>query len=196
SVETDPGLNFLQLASQAKGLMADNITTATIPILGTPTIWSGGEELSIVEVDLEGMPAFINGVLGVPSAYEAAVAADPADVSVTVLNGGSTNGAAAAGTEALAALGFQTGTPASADIIATTTITYPAGQEAAAKAVAATLPGALVEQSSEVDGVTAILGTDQQIVGAPVEPVVPDAAAPAPEETPAGTTYDAMACIN
>jgi LCP family protein required for cell wall assembly len=197
SVETDPDLNFLQLASQAKGLIADNITTATIPILGTPTIWARGQELSIVEVDMEAMPDFINSVLGVPSAYETAVAAEPASVTVTVLNGGSTNGAAAAGTEAFTALGFQTGEPSSADVIAVSTIRYPAGQEAAAKAVAATLPAALVEQSADVDGVTVILGADQQIVGAPAPaPVEPDPAVPAPEETPVGTTYDALACIN
>ena len=195
SIETDSGLNFINLATQMKGLNADNITTATIPILGTPTINVNGSQLSIVEVDTAAMPAFIDSMLGTPSAYEAAVAAAVGDVTVTVLNGGAANGAAASATATLASLGFLTGTPDSTAATATTTIKYPSGQEGAAKAVAANLPGATVVESTDVTGLTVVLGGDGQMPAAvtaeaPAAPVEPVA------EPPAGTTYAAGACIN
>jgi len=195
SIETDSGLNFIDLATQMKGLNADNITTATIPILGTPTIYVNGRELSIVEVDTAAMPAFIDSMLGTPSAYEAAVPAAVGDVTVTVLNGGAANGSAAAATATFTSLGYLTGTPDSTSARAATTIEYPAGMEAAAKAVAVNLPGAAVVESADVAGVTVVLGGDGQMpAAAPTE--APVAPAPPVEEAPAGTSYAAGACIN
>jgi LCP family protein required for cell wall assembly len=195
SIETDSGLNFIDLATQMKGLNADNITTATIPILGTPTIYVNGSQLSIVEVDTAAMPAFIDSMLGTPSAYEEAVPAAVGDVTVTVLNGGAANGAAAAATAIFTSLGYLTGTPDSTSARAATTIEYPAGQEAAAKAVAVNLPGATVVESADVAGVTVVLGGDGQMpAAAPTE--APVAPAPPAEEPPAGTSYAAGACIN
>ncbi|UAJ78795.1 LCP family protein [Leifsonia sp. ZF2019] len=204
SLETDPGLNFLQLAAQLQGLTGGKIQSATIPISGTPTITVDGEDLSIVEVDTAAMPAFIQSLMGTPSAYEKATAAKPADTTVTVLNGGSQNGAAGTATEAFAAAGFKTGTPGDADTVATTTIQYPSGQEAQAKAVAALLPGAAVQETSSVSGVTVVLGDDG---------IMPSAggassggssgssgsgSAPAPAPTPSGPakTYSDTVCIN
>jgi len=199
AIETDSGLNFIDLATQVKGLSADNITTATIPILGTPTIRVNGSSLSIVEVDTAAMPAFIDDLIGAPSAYETATAAQPGDVTVTVLNGGAANGSAAAATATLAGLGFVTGTPDSTGSTPITTIQYPAGQEAQAKAVAAVLPGASVGESTTVTGVTVVLGSDGQMpaaagAAAPAAPAAP--AEPDPTATPTGTTYAAGACIN
>jgi LCP family protein required for cell wall assembly len=196
SIETDSGLNFIDLAAQMKGLNADNIHTATIPILGTPTIYSGGYQVSIVEVDTEGMPAFIQGLIGAPSAYDTAAAAAPADVTVTVLNGARVTGAAASATATFANLGFLTGVAGSTDTTARTTIKYSAGQESAAKAVATYLPGALAVADATVTGVTVVLGTDLLpiVVPTPVDPSAP--VAPEPTETAAGTTYAAGACIN
>ena len=193
SIETDSGFNFIDLATQMKGLSADNISTATIPILGTPTISVGGSSLSIVEVDTAAMPAFIEDLIGGPSAYEEATAAAPAEVTVAVLNGGAANGSAAAATASLASFGFLTVEPDSTDSTATTTIQYQAGQEAAAKAVSAYLPGAAVVVSATVSTVTVVLGGDGMM---PAAPVAAAPVAPAPAETSAGTTYAAGACIN
>jgi LCP family protein required for cell wall assembly len=193
AIETDDGLNFIDLATQMKGLSADNITTATIPILGTPTINVGGSSLSIVEVDTAAIPAFIEDLIGGPSAYETAAAAAPGEVTVAVLNGGAASGSAATATETLASFGFLTVAPASTETSATTSIQYPAGQEGAAKAVAAYLPGAAVVASTTVSQVTVVLGSDGLM---PDAPVAAEPAAPAPEATPAGTTYAAGACIN
>ena len=196
SIETDSGLNFIDLATQVKGLSADNITTATIPILGTPTINVGGTAVSIVEVDTASMPAFIEGLVGGPTAYETATAAAPGDVTVTVLNGGAPNGSAATATQTFTSLGFVTAAPDSTSSTAKTTIEYPAGQEAAAKAVAAYLPGAPVVVSPNVTGVTVIIGGDAVMPAAPVAEAPAAPTEPTPEQTPAGTTYAAGACIN
>ncbi|MEO6310056.1 MAG: LCP family protein [Leifsonia sp.] len=198
SIETDPALNILSLAAQLHGLNANNITTATIPISGTPTITVDGQDLSIVEVDTSAMPGFIAGVIGEPSAYVGAQAAPVAGVTVTVLNGGDTNGAAADSTSTLAGIGFKTGTPGSADTRATTTIEYPTGMEAQAKALAPFVPGAHATLSAAVEGVTLVLGTD----GVLPRPPSPNSAAPAappvpktPSASPAHN-FAAGACIN
>jgi hypothetical protein len=110
-----------------------------------------------------------------------------------VLNGGAASGSAATATETLASFGFLTVAPASTETSAATSIQYPAGQEGAAKAVAAYLPGAAVAASTTVSQVTVVLGSDGLM---PAAPVAAEPAAPAPEATPAGTTYAAGACIN
>ncbi|WP_025156543.1 LCP family protein [Leifsonia aquatica] len=201
SIETDPGLNFLQLATQLQGLTGGKIQSATIPISGTPTITVDGEDLSIVQVDTAAMPAFIQSLMGTPSAYEKATAAKPADTTVTVLNGGSQNGAATTATQAFAAAGFKTGTPGDADTTATTTIQYPSGQEAQAKAVAALLPGASVQETGSVSGVTVVLGDDGIMPGAGGASSGSSSgsgSAPASTPTPSGPakTYSDTVCIN
>ncbi|MBW8871975.1 MAG: LCP family protein [Leifsonia sp.] len=186
SLETDPGLNFLQLGAQLQGLTGGKIQSATIPISGTPTIDVDGDEISIVEVDTAAMPAFIQGLMGTPTAYENATAAKPAGTSVTVLNGGSANGAATTATQTLAAAGFNT------------VIQYPAGQEAQAKAVAAFLPGASVQETSSVSTVTVVLGDDGIMPAAPAAAGTAPKPNPAPAPTPSGpaTNYSATVCIN
>ncbi|WIB26706.1 LCP family protein [Curtobacterium sp. MCSS17_015] len=167
SVETDQGLDLLSLARQMSNLRPSNIKSATIPILGTPTVYPNGYALSVVEVDTVGMPAFVQGLVGEAPAYTEAKAADPASVSVTVSNGSGVTGAAAAASEVLTARGFQVATPGSSDTTATTMVQYPVGQEAQAKAVAAVVPGAVPVQSTTVQGVTLVLGTDGKTPTAP-----------------------------
>ena len=197
SLETDPGLNFLSLATQMQGLTGGKIQSATIPISGTPTITVDGEDLSIVEVDTAAMPAFIQSLMGTPDAYEKAAAAKPADTTVTVLNGGSTNGAAGTATATFAAAGFKTGTAGDADTQQTTVIQYPSGQEAQAKAVAAYLPGASVQQTSSVSGVTVVLGDDGIMPAAPAAGGAPaSGGAPAPTPSTPAKNYSDTVCIN
>jgi LCP family protein required for cell wall assembly len=203
SIETDPGLNLLELAGQVRNLRADNIVSATVPITGTPTITVRGQKLSIVEIDEAAMPEFIAQVVGTPTAYGAATAATPAETTVTVVNGAAIGGVAQANTDALAAFGFQMKPPTSGATIAKTTISYPAGQEAQAKALAAYYPNASVISSTTATGVTLTIGTDNQ---APTDPnAAPPPATEAPVEaapTPTPTSTDTpknfgeTACIN
>lgn len=197
SIETDPGLNLISLATQLRGLNANNITTATIPISGMPDIFVGGDKISIVEVDMAAMPSFIASVIGNPSAYDSATAAAVGDVTVTVLNGSDTDGLASEGTSTLTTIGFTTGEPGSADTREATTIQYPAGSEAGAKALAAYVPGAVVTLSTTVNGVTLILGADGVQVTAPTEPSA-DAPppAPAPDQASPAKNFASGACIN
>jgi LCP family protein required for cell wall assembly len=208
SIETDSGLNIIDLATQLRGLSADKIRSTTIPITGTPTITdSNGNDVSIVQVDTAAMPGFIASVLGTspgpsapasPSAYDSATASPVGEVTVTVLNGSDSNGVASANSDALAGFGFKTATPGDADSRASTTIQYPAGNEGHAKAVAAYFPGATLEVASVTD-VTVILGTDG--IQATDPAAATDAPAPAdPSSTAAPaaptTSYAQGACIN
>ncbi|MDQ1584154.1 MAG: hypothetical protein QOF36_2208 [Microbacteriaceae bacterium] len=207
SLQTDPGFNFLTLAAQLHGLSASNLTFATIPVSGTPTISVNGTPVSIVQVDTAAMPGFIAGVLGTSSsspspatsAYDKATAAPVSSVKVTVMNGSSVNGLAGQSTDTLAAAGFQTGTPGTTSTHAKTTIEYPAGKEADAKALAAYVPGATVTATSSVSGVTLILGTDGLQVTKPTASsgsAAAPAPAPAPTPTSPATSFGAATCIN
>ncbi|HWU48092.1 MAG TPA: LCP family protein [Humibacter sp.] len=158
ALQTDPGLNLLQLAAQVRDL--SGIRSATIPVSGTPTIYVDGTPVSIVQVDTAAMPAFITKLIGEPSAYTKAQPASPAHVTVTVLNGSGVEGAATAATKTFAAAGFHTGNAGNADPTTSTTIEYAAGDESQAKAVASHLPGAVVRQSSGAHDVTVVLGSD------------------------------------
>ncbi|TDN43832.1 LytR family transcriptional attenuator [Curtobacterium flaccumfaciens] len=158
SIQTDTDL--VSLATQLRNLRPGNIQSATIPTLGTPTIYVNGSALSIVEVDTVGLPAFVQGLIGEPEEYTKATAAQPAATTVTVLNGSGVTGAAGAAGQVLTARGFQVGAPGSSDSTKATQVQYPAGMEAQAKAVAAVVPGALPVRSTAVTGVTLVLGSD------------------------------------
>jgi LCP family protein required for cell wall assembly len=200
SLETDKSLNLLTLASQMHGITAGNLTAATIPILGTPTIVSHGSYVSIVQVDNAAMPAFIANITGTPTPYSLATAAAPASVKVTVLNGGNTKGAATRATAQLAGFGFATGTPGDASRLTKTTIEYPIGSEGQAKALAAYLPGADVVPSTEVTGVTLELGTDGMQITAPGASGASSTPTAAPTATatptPVAKSFAKTACIN
>ncbi|MBT1623058.1 LCP family protein [Curtobacterium flaccumfaciens pv. oortii] len=178
SIQTDT--NLLDLASQMSNLRPANIQSATIPTLGTPTIYVNGSALSIVEIDTVGLPAFVQGLVGEPEAYTKAAAAQPASTSVTVLNGSGVTGAAGAAGQVLTSRGFQVAPAVSSATTTTTQVQYPAGQESQAKAIAAVVPGAVAIRTGAVTGVTLVLGTDGKAPKAASEPS-------APASTPADT---------
>jgi LCP family protein required for cell wall assembly len=203
SLETDPGLNLLALAQRMHDFSASNLTTATIPILGTPTIYAHGAPVSIVEVDTAAMPGFIAQVIGQPTAYMKAHAAAPASVAVTVLNGSGTARAATEATATLTGLHFNTLAPGNATLRSKTTIEYPAGKESGAKALAKYVPSADVVASSTVDKVTLVLGSDgvrptdpaAAAKGASTAPATA-AATPTSTPTPAAKSFGAHECVN
>jgi LCP family protein required for cell wall assembly len=212
AIQTDPDLNFLNLGMSLVKVGADNLSSAIVPISGTPTIWSGGSQVSIVELDTALMPSFIAGIVGTSEAYTNATASSVGDVAVTVLNGSGVSGAAGDTTDLLAGLGFQTSTPDSTDDRTVSTIEYPPGMEAQAKAVAAALPAATVTPSAFVDSITVVIGANGLEAPAVEGPVdvpaadVPAADVPAAEsgtdtgavtnEETGTTSYAAGACIN
>jgi LCP family protein required for cell wall assembly len=214
SLTVDSGLDgtgLLKFASQIQDLSAGNVTFATIPIVGTPTITVNGSPLSIVEIDPVKVKAFVQSTIGVPStstAYDKAIAAAPASVTVQVVNAGSASGSATTTTAKLAALGFKAtvGQDASSSSVVTT-ITYPTGMEAQAKAVAKLVPGAQVSAVASGSAVILSLGQDGMTVSAPSTAAAtstagaattPSAPATSSSSTASGAprSFSAGECIN
>ncbi|QNG37681.1 LytR family transcriptional regulator [Geodermatophilaceae bacterium NBWT11] len=194
AVETDPGLDLLQFAQRLSHTDPGAIRFTHLPITGTPTIRVAGHDVSIVAVDTLALPAFIDSVVGDPAAYTAATPAAPGTVTVQVLNGTGTPGRAGAAATALDAQGFTTGTGDASATTGLTTVTYPAGSEAAARAVAAAVPGVGIAESAGVSGVTLTLGTDG--LSPATAESAPAAAAPATPAPVGAQTYDATSCID
>jgi LCP family protein required for cell wall assembly len=202
ALETDPNLDLLDFATRFRDVGAGSVHFATIPTTGTPTIREGGQDVSIVAVDSVALPAFFASLDGVPAAYARATAADPSAAPVRVVNGTGTSGLASTDGAHLSRLGFPVvGTGNAPAATSLTTVTYPAGQEARAKAVAQRIPGALVAQVPDVQQVTLTLGTDGVRVGSGA--ASSDAAAPAtgspaaPSAAPGpAKSYSATDCIN
>lgn len=166
AIQTDPGLNFLSLAKQLKDLAGGNLTSTTIPLSGTPTIYYAGSYVSIVQVNTAAMPAFIKSLdqtaTATPSASApaAAPAATVGGTTVTVLNGSGVSGAAATSTSTLQKAGFVVTTPSTVSTRSATTIQYPASMTSQATLVARYVPGATLEAVTSVSNVTLVLGTD------------------------------------
>ncbi|RKR74582.1 LCP family protein [Frondihabitans australicus] len=164
AIQTDPGLNFLSLASELKDLAGGNLTSTTIPISGTPTIYYGGSYVSIVKVDTAKMPSFIASLDVKSTASSTPTATTPSvsvgGTTVTVLNGSGVSGAAATNTATLQKAGFVVTTPSTVSTRSATTIQYPASMAAQASLVANYVPGATLEAVTAVSNVTVVLGTD------------------------------------
>jgi LCP family protein required for cell wall assembly len=193
AIETDPGLNLVNLAAQVKGF-GGNLRSATIPILGTPTITVNGVPVSIVQVNTAAMPAFISSITRPVSGKTSDSVPKPSEITLTVLNGSGINGAAGTATSALAKLGFHLGTAQTATVQPKTTVNYPAADEAAAKVVAGYFPGSTLVASSGLKQIQVVLGTDGIHVNAQAGAA---ANSPTPTPTKAPTnTYDAKSCVN
>ena len=208
SLQTDSGLDLLSLASQMNKLKGGKIASATIPLANPSTsyVWSGGTQLSVVNLDYAAIPDFIDSVTGQPTAAQrvaAAKAADPASVDVDVLNGAGTARGSSTALATYKSLGFKTGAPGDAPARQqVTTIYFPAGQESAAKAVSKYLPGAAVAQSSDYKNVTVVLGTDGKMPSAtpqtaPAQQAPSQGSAPAsPSPSTPAKNYTKTTCIN
>ena len=208
AVQTDPGLDLLDLAGRASQLGPGAVGFRTVPVLGTPTIQdSNGDDVSIVELDQPAMRAFITQVVGPPAAYVDARPAAPSSVAVQVVNGTGEPGLATRQAEALTGLGFQATVDRTGTSTTLTTVTYPRGEEAQAKAVAAVVPGASVAASSSVTEVTLTLGTDGRTVTSTSSPSAspsasPSRASPSQARPSAagsgggGSSFSGTSCIN
>ena len=195
SIETDPGLNLLDLAAQVRGF-GGHLTSATIPISGTPTIRVNGMDVSIVQINTAAMTTFISGIVhGAATSKPTAPAAPlPSSISLTVLNGGHVTGAAAAASAVLARAGFHTGTPASTGSQVATSVNYPAGDEAAAASVARYLSGATLKLVTGSTRIQVVLGTDGIVAHAIASTTTPVSGNPTPG--PKVTTYGPASCVN
>jgi LCP family protein required for cell wall assembly len=195
SIETDPGLNLLDLAAQVKGF-AGHLSSATIPISGTPTINVNGTGVSIVQVNMAAMPAFIAQIVHGKTTSTAAAAAagpSPAQISLVVMNGGAPTGAAGMATAALKSVGFVTGVPTDTIAQVTTTVNYPSADAAGAAVVVRYLPGATLKLVPGSTGIQVMLGRDGVVVNVAAGKAPPPVASSTAHPT---TSYTAASCVN
>jgi LCP family protein required for cell wall assembly len=200
SLTMDPGLDPLKFAVQMQNISDGAVRYATIPFTGYPTIYPGGIETSIVSLDWAAIPAFVAKAIGYPDSYRKAVAADPATVTVDVIDASKGKTLGEPSVAALTGLGFHASLDAagfvkpaddSADYSTLTTIRYPKGMQAAAKAVARVVRGAAVTQDATVSAVTLTMGTDGRRVKAPVSSQPDDE-----EDTTVTRPFTSTDCIN
>ncbi len=205
SLQMDQTLKPLELAKQMQNLQAGNLFFTTIPTAGYRDEVIDGQTQSTVAVDSAAMPDFIDNLIGVDaaSALKKAKPADPSSVTVQVVNDTNSNGLETANAKALQAAGFTTQIPApTSDILGKTTIRYAPGQEAAAKALHAQVPGAVMVRSRQVSGVTLVLGENNVQVKslmpskAPQSTPAPTSPSPTSSSAPAVTTAADAGCIN
>jgi LCP family protein required for cell wall assembly len=160
SLLVDPGLDLSALAQQFVDLSSGKITFATVPNDGPQLIYPDGVETSIVQLDTAAIPTFVRELDGKAPSLKGVVAAAPHDVTVDVYNGTATPHLAARNAQQLLALKFHVRQVGSTDPTAQTTILYPAGDEAQAKALRRVVRGARTIQTSTVSRVTLHLGSD------------------------------------
>jgi LCP family protein required for cell wall assembly len=63
ALTVDESMNLTDLAFKLKGMNPDNVQFATAPVLGTETIMIGGDEASIVNLDMPGTRDLFNAIL-------------------------------------------------------------------------------------------------------------------------------------
>lgn len=161
SLLTDPSLDLLKLARSFELLSSGKISFQTLPNNGPQVIYPDGVETAIVQVDYTAIPSFINAIIGKSPNLAKVKPAAPSTVTVDVLNGAEVYLLATRNAVQLRRLHFKTNIVDSTDSPVTQTVVqYPPGKAAAAKAVAAVVPGAQLIQTSSVHDVTLTLGTD------------------------------------
>lgn len=180
SVIADQGfgvLDLLRLARAGRGLAGGGLATYTVP--ATPDTIGGAAVLVPAEGEAAALFAqFRDGSILHPPSSGDPSAVTPDQVTVTVLNGAGVSGLAAQGQQFLSERGFSVAGIGNAEPVDATVVLHPAGQADAAALVAAQVPGATAQESSDVDGVTLVLGPGADL-SAPPAP-----AEPAPEEAP------------
>jgi LCP family protein required for cell wall assembly len=160
SLLIDPQLDLMSLANQFMDLSSGKIKFTTIPNNGPQTIYPDGVMTSIVQVNAAAIPDFVAHLDGGGPTLAKAKPVPPSSVTVDVLNGTPTPRLAARNGDQLVTYGFRINDVGSGDPTAQTTIEYPAGADAQAKAVLDRVPGAKTVETSAVQRVTLLLGTN------------------------------------
>jgi len=169
SLTLDSGLKPFDLIDQMRDVAAGNVTFATIPTGGDYTTPDGKKTLLVEPAKVQ---TFIDTVIGQPDPKPSSSASrskakpstvSPSTVSVQVQNGTTTQGLAQTTRTQLVNAGFQvTGaTNAGRQDYTNTVIEYGTGQAAAARTLAAVVPGATLQTDDALTGtVRLILGAD------------------------------------
>jgi LCP family protein required for cell wall assembly len=197
SLLTDPDLNLLKLGQEFAQMSAGNITYKTIPNNGPQLIYPDGVETSIVQVNSSAMRSFIRGLDAKAGSLSAVTAAKPSSVTVDVLNGTDIVGLAGRNGDQLRTFGFQINEVDSTDATSATTIEYPSGKEAEAKALAGYVHSAKLVQTASVQRVTLLLGSNGvQVKGLAASSPTTSATHPAKKAATKAPTTGDLGCIN
>jgi LCP family protein required for cell wall assembly len=157
SVDVDSGFDILKLAQQISSLDADNIQGKNIPYV---RFWHDSPVGDVEVIDPGQVRQWVKNLLGEGQAELGSVApADPSTVTVRVLNGGTSDGAAGRNAARLAGYGFSASAGNHRSQPATT-VRYADGMQAAVKALLKYLPATVVLQKSHVAVLTLVLGAD------------------------------------
>ncbi len=204
SLTIDQGLVLLDLAQQMQSVTPGDIEFQTVPIVGDERDDQGRSILRLEDeetlhaffAELSAEPAEGGAAGSTPT--EAPPTANPAQVTVEVYNGSGVAGLAADAATSLQGAGFTVSSTGNADRTdyARTAVRFAPGDEALARAVLATLPGAKAEKTQDASSGTVqlVLGEDFNGVGQAVtpQPAAPTSSAAAePKRTAADTS-----CIN
>jgi LCP family protein required for cell wall assembly len=158
----DSGLDLLEFAQEASNLTGGHITFNTLPIQSFAHRPQPVGDINIVNVPI--IQAQVRQLLGIkPPVVPKGPVPPSARGVVDVVNRSGQNHAASRLEQALATRGFTQGVPSTESQIGSTAVEYESpGALAAAKAVAALLGGAPVQQSSATQSgrVRVVLGTD------------------------------------
>ncbi|WP_235928208.1 LCP family protein [Goekera deserti] len=207
SLTIDQGMDLIGLAEQMQDVTPGTIDFQTVPFVGDAEDEDGRYILQLEEVpalhaffaelSADGATSSTTSGTVTTTVEQPPAPLSPSQVRVGVYNGSGVSGVAArAGTD-LTAGGFVVLTTGNADAgpHPVTQVLHAAGDEQAAAAVAATVPGsvAVVSEDATPGTVQLVLGTDFNGVGRPVTAAAEPAAVVAGEDarTAADTT-----CIN
>lgn len=167
SVTVDDGLSFADLRTLAlrmRHLDPAHLTFTTLPFT-SEAAWRDGQLVVLPDQDkIHRMFAALTGQSPAPSptphSATPALTVPAAAVSVTVLNGGGVAGLAARAAADLRSAGFVvTGIANAATSGATqSVIRYPANQAAAARTLAAAVPGAVLQPDGSSGGIVLVVG--------------------------------------
>jgi LCP family protein required for cell wall assembly len=149
-------IDMVRLARGARGLAAGNAVTHTVPV--TPSRRGQAAVLDITEPEASQLFArFRDGSI----LSEARAGVSPEEVRVSVHNGAEVGGLAGRVAELLRERGYDVADIGNTDPRDDTTVLHPPDQRAGAQLVAEDLPvSADVQESSDVDHVTLLLGRD------------------------------------
>ncbi len=210
----DSGFDLLTFASQMADLSSGRVTFETIPTHGAETS-AGTDALATNPAEIKAFFAAINSktTAATPSKSTTAAApktVNPSTITVDVQNAAKVSNMAASVSATLVAAGFKAGDVTtypgitSSSAHATTSISYPAGEKAAALAVQKALggKGKLVADDSVVAGhISVAAGRDMPapsgLRAAGMTGLAAGAAAPTTStSTPAPITASTVGCVN
>ncbi|WP_153506250.1 LCP family protein [Cumulibacter manganitolerans] len=200
TVSYDANLDPIQLAEQMSNIAAGNVEFVTLPLAPNPEQTIGGKDVLQI-ADQKTLDAFFGGLSSDGGRASATTSAapktvDPKSVTLDVYNGTKTSGAAAKAAEELKGKGFTVENVLSAATsdYPTSVVQYPAGMADQAATVAAAVPGATTEESTQVHKVSLIVGANYPGLGGGAPTTT--AAAPAPTQSNKPSTAADEGCIN